>query len=230
MIRAVAPFAWHDGLIVLELPGGHAAFTTAISGDLTPPVVAAGATAAAHSGIPAERWAQDHQVHGAAVRVVTGDPDPMSGEYDGQVTNRRDVACVVRVADCLPIVLISPQAVGALHGGWRGLAGGIVERGVAAVRELGGRDICAAIGPGAGVCCYEAGDEVHAAFADSGARARRGNHADLKAVARAQLEAVGVQTVHDVGICTICSAPEELFSHRRDHGHTGRQAGIAWLS
>ncbi len=169
-------------------------------------------------------------MHGVAVRRVSAEPEPMSGEYDGQVTARRDVACVVRVADCLPIVLVSEQAVGALHGGWRGLAGGIVEQGVAAVRELGGREISAAIGPAAGVCCYAAGDEVHRAFAGYGATARRGDHADLKAIARAQLEAAGVRTVHDVGICTICSAPGELFSHRRDHGDTGRQAGIAWLS
>jgi purine-nucleoside/S-methyl-5'-thioadenosine phosphorylase / adenosine deaminase len=102
---------------------------------------------------------------------------------------------------------------------------------VRALRELGadGR-IAAAIGPGAGVCCYEAGDEVHAAFAPYGPGARRGRHADLKAVARAQLGAAGVDEVHDVGLCSMCTDPGLFFSHRRDGGATGRQAGVAWRS
>ena len=58
---------------------------------------------------------------------------------------------------------------------------------------------------------------------------RRGN-LDLKAIAARQLRAAGVEEVHDVGLCTICSDPALFFSHRRDHGVTGRQAGIAWLS
>lgn len=59
---------------------------------------------------------------------------------------------------------------------------------------------------------------------------RAGRHADLKAVARAQLTAAGVTAVHDVGICTICSDSTDLFSHRRDRGVTGRQAGVTWRS
>jgi copper oxidase (laccase) domain-containing protein len=117
-----------------------------------------------------------------------------------------------------------------LHGGWRGLAAGIVEEGVRALRELAGEArIAAAIGPGAGPCCYEVGSEVHAAFADH-AEAHRGRNLDLKAIARAELERAGVQTVHDVALCTICSDPSLFYSHRRDHGITGRQAGIAWLT
>jgi len=120
--------------------------------------------------------------------------------------------------------------VAALHAGWRGLQAGIVEAGLAAVRELGGTEIRAAIGPGAGVCCYEAGDEVHAAFAHLGPLARRGANADLKAVARAALGAGGVDEVHDVGICTICADPGTLWSHRRDGEAAGRQLGVAWRS
>ena len=68
-----------------------------------------------------------------------------------------------------------------LHAGWRGLATGIIASGVAAVRELGGDgELSAAIGPGAGPCCYEAGEEVHEPFADIG-EAHRGRHLDLKA-------------------------------------------------
>jgi polyphenol oxidase len=53
---------------------------------------------------------------------------------------------------------------------------------------------------------------------------------DLKTIARERLRAAGVREIHDVGLCTICSDPELFFSHRRDGGVTGRQAGIAWRS
>jgi hypothetical protein len=59
--------------------------------------------------------------------------------------------------------------------------------------------------------------------------ARVGDNLDLKAIAAAQLERAGVAAVHDLGMCTIC-APKLFFSHRRDAGVTGRQAGLAWLT
>ena len=67
-------------------------------------------------------------------------------------------------------------------------------------------------------------------FAESFPEARQGPNLDLKAIARAQLEQAGVESVRDVGLCTICSPRELFYSHRRDRGVTGRQAGIAWLS
>jgi copper oxidase (laccase) domain-containing protein len=88
--------------------------------------------------------------------------------------------------------------------------------------------VTAAIGPGARGCCYEVGEEVHAAFADlPGARVGERN-LDLAAVAGAQLEQAGVHTVHDTALCTMCAGEELFFSHRRDGGVTGRQAGVAW--
>ncbi len=99
----------------------------------------------------------------------------------------------------------------------------MIENGVAALRGLGAERIVAAIGPGAGPCCYEVGEEVHAAFGTSG------RTVDLKAIARERLEAAGVAAVHDCGLCTIHDA-ERFFSHRRDEGVTGRQAGVAWRS
>ncbi len=125
-------------------------------------------------------------------------------------------------------MLASDGAVAAVHAGWRGLAGGILAEGVAAVRELGGTGpVHAAIGPAAGPCCYEVGEEVHAHFADHDAR-RGARNLDLKAVAAAQLRAAGVAAVHDTGLCTMCADPALFFSHRRDGGVTGRQAGIVW--
>jgi copper oxidase (laccase) domain-containing protein len=88
--------------------------------------------------------------------------------------------------------------------------------------------LSAAIGPGAGVCCYEVGAEVHAAFASRRVSGRHGRNIDLKAIAAEELAEAGVPEVRDTGLCTICSP--QFFSHRRDRGITGRQAGIAWLT
>jgi hypothetical protein len=74
------------------------------------------------------------------------------------------------------------------------------------------------------------GEEVHTAFAAHGPSALRGAHLDLPAVAGADLAAAGVDEVHDSRLCTLCSSPDLFFSHRRDGGRTGRQAGVAWLS
>jgi polyphenol oxidase len=176
------------------------------------------------------------QVHGTAVRRVVEQPvDPTDAvelpEFDGQATTMPGVAPMVMTADCLPVAVAGAGAVAMLHAGWRGLAGGILAEGVAAVRGLGAEGpLAAAIGPGAGPCCYEVGEEVHAAFIDQDLDIRRGRNLDLKAIAREQLRRAGVEVVHDVGLCTICGDPTLLFSHRRDGGITGRQAGLVWLS
>ncbi|MBA3301969.1 MAG: polyphenol oxidase family protein, partial [Thermoleophilaceae bacterium] len=79
-----------------------------------------------------------------------------------------------------------------------------------------------------GPCCYEVGEEVLGEFGDF-PDAAEGRMLDLKAVARAKLEAAGVEHVEDVGLCTSCR-PDLFFSHRRDAGVTGRQGGLAWLT
>jgi YfiH family protein len=131
----------------------------------------------------------------------------------------------VLVADCLPVALAAPGAVAMLHAGWRGLAGGVLANGL---RALGDGPVTAAIGPGIGVCCFEVGDEVRAAFGEH-ACARRGRNLDLKLIARRELREAGVEVVEDCGLCTVCE-PELFFSHRRDGERTGRQAGVAWRS
>lgn len=158
------------------------------------------------------------QVHGA--RVLVDNPEP-GEESDGQVVTDRDHGALVLTADCLPVALAAPGAVAMLHGGWRGLAAGIVGVGVAALDGT----VVAALGPSARGCCYEVGEEVHAAFAGYGARVGERNLA-LDIVATAQLRAAGVQDVRDTGVCTICD--ERFFSFRRDGERAGRQGGIAW--
>ncbi|MEA2272806.1 MAG: purine-nucleoside/S-methyl-5-thioadenosine phosphorylase / adenosine deaminase [Solirubrobacteraceae bacterium] len=177
-----------------------------------------------------EHFARGRQVHGATVRRVTeipaGEPpDPA----DGQATALTGVPAIVLTADCLPVALVSGGAVAMLHAGWRGLADGVVAEGVSALRDLDGDGpLRAAIGPGAGRCCYEVGDEVHAVFAEHGDAVREGSRLDLKLVARHELEAAGADEVLDVGLCTMCAPASLFFSHRRDGGVTGRQGGMVW--
>jgi YfiH family protein len=178
-------------------------------------------------GVGLHHFAQGRQVHGTEVLRVDGGTRG-TPDADGVATGQSGVAVMVLTADCLPIALATPTAVAMVHAGWRGLAGGVVEAGVRAVRELGGDDgpLSAAIGPGAGGCCYEVGDDVREALGAEpcGAPAP----IDLKRLARARLAALGADVVHDVGLCTMCTDPSLFFSHRRDGPVTGRQGGVAW--
>lgn len=241
-VQLPAPFAPVGDHIGIALPGGRALFTTRRGGvsegayaslnlgrwtDDDPAAVQRNRElVAAAVGVPLDAVAQGRQVHGARVeRRSAGDGALL--ESDGQATAAGGLALLVLTADCLPVALIGGHAVAMLHTGWRGLAGGVLEEGVRALRELGDDGpLRAAIGPGAGGCCYEVGPEVHAAFGGAPATGT----IDLKQIARERLQAAGVAEVHDAGICTLCTEPGLFFSHRRDGGVTGRQAGVTWRS
>ncbi len=220
--------------------GGHALFTTRAHGNMS----SVGGLDHEHglrardrllTQLGLRRLARGYQVHGTTVRRIRGDadipaPDTDAAqapiEADGHATCVAGIGMMALGADCLPVALGGSGAVAMVHAGWRGLAAGVLEEGVRALRELGGEgEVAAIIGPGAGPCCYEVGEEVHAAFA--GAH-RSGRHIDLKALARDRLHAAGVLDVRDVATCTICDG--RFFSYRREHTHAGRQAGVAWLS
>lgn len=244
------PFFAQEEHLAVDLPGARAVFTTRRGGFSSGPYASLNLgkltpddpdavrrnreRLQSHVG---GRLAMIRQVHGTRVLARTS-AEQVSGpvpngdleEADGQATQLPGVAPVVLTADCLPIALAGGGAVAMLHAGWRGLADGVIAEGLRRVREgAGDAPLAAAIGPGAGGCCYEVGEEVRRRFTSYEA-AQHGRHLDLKAVARAQLEAAGVSEIHDVGLCTICSPPELFFSHRRDHGVTGRQAGVVWLT
>ena len=252
--RLQPPFKAVGDHIGVELPGGRALFFTrrgGVSGepfeelnvgldtnDYMPAVEENRERVAQLIGIPRERWLESKQVHGAEVRVVDELPEPGADavEADGIATSLEDVAAVVVTADCLPVALIAQEAVAMIHAGWRGLAADVLRNGVTALREAGAADeVHVAIGPGIGVCCYEVNTWVHRAFMKYGrGTARLSNHANLKHIARLQLQAAGIAPdhIHDVDICTMC-APRSLFhSHRRDYGgdprDTGRQASAVW--
>ena len=242
---------WREagGLRLLEatLPGARAAFTTRLGGvsegdfaslnlgiltdDDQSAVLENRRRLAAALGVEPGAVAIGRQVHRAELAVHTGpqSPSPYAEpghpipEVDGHVTAEPGLATLVLVADCLPVALAGPGGVAMLHCGWRGLAAGILAAGVEAVAATD-----AAIGPGIGRCCYEVGDEVLGAFAGLGEGVATGRMLDLPEVALRLLGEAGVERVQTAGICTSCE--EELFfSHRRDEGRTGRQAGVAWL-
>jgi YfiH family protein len=171
------------------------------------------------------------QVHKADLAVHAGrqEPSPFAEpgtaleEVDGHVVRHAGLAPLVLTADCLPVALAGPGGVAMLHCGWRGLAAGIVARGAEAVEATS-----AAIGPAIGPCCYEVGPEVLDAFADLGEGIADGRLLDLPEVARRLLARAGVERVESAGLCTVCE-PELFFSHRRDHGVTGRMGNLAWI-
>ena len=127
------------------------------------------------------------------------------------------------VADCYPVALSDGGRVAMLHCGWRPLAAGILETAIAGFEGMP----AAAVGPGIGGCCYEVGPEVLAEFEDLDQIAD-GRMLDLRAVISRRLERAGVTEVHHLDLCTSCH-PDLFFSHRRDRGVTGRQAGLAVL-
>ncbi|MCB0869960.1 MAG: laccase domain-containing protein [Solirubrobacterales bacterium] len=186
---------------------------------------------AAAAGFDGDRVSMGRQVHGAglsragqeipgAYSAPGNEPPP---EADGQLTEEKLRPLLVLVADCLPVALLGDRGLGMLHCGWRGLAAGIIDQ---AAGKIGVR--AAAIGPGIGPCCFEVGPEVEEAFTDLGPGLMNGRNLNLPEAARRLLARAGVEEVESAGICTYCD--ERFFSHRRDDGKTGRQAGIAWLN
>ncbi len=173
------------------------------------------------------------QVHGSAVAVVDEFVDLNSVrlvEADGLVTRTADRAVAVRTADCAPILLAvdDGSAVAAVHAGWRGAVGGVIE---AAVKALGvpPARIVAAVGPCIGQDAFEVGPEVvsaAAAIVDVEGLVRAGatdrQHLDLARLCERILKKAGVERVDVVGGCTVLQSAA-YFSHRRENGSTGRQ-------
>jgi polyphenol oxidase len=186
---------------------------------------------ATEAGLEPGRVAMGWQVHSTDLREWDS-PPPQSAfaepgteldRVDGHLTRQPGLALMVLVADCFPVALASEGQVAMLHCGWRGLAGGIVEKAI----ERFEQPPAAAVGPGIGACCYEVGPEVLEAF-DGIEGAAEGMMLDLRAVIAHKLSAAGVAEVEHLDHCTSCR-PELYFSHRRDDGVTGRQAGLVVL-
>lgn len=178
------------------------------------------------------------QVHGQNVSVAT--EAGSLPHTDAVLTNRPKLVLNVLVADCLPILLCDPvaRAVGVIHAGWRGTVAGIVTKAVMAMtHELGTHpeNLEACIGPGVGGCCYLVDEpviaEVRAMLIDwplaVKASSIPGQHfLDLAELNRQLLRQVGVlpEHIHHSGLCTMEDS-KHFYSHRRDHGNTGRLIG-----
>ena len=187
------------------------------------------------------------QVHGFdAVQLASATPH--GTRADACWTRDRGVACTIMVADCLPVLLTDRAGtfVAAAHCGWRGLAGangrGVLETLWDSWQpRIEARDALAWLGPCIGPTAFEVGDEVKAAFEAVDASASRRFKpassagkwlADLPALARDRLNALGIENVHGndggTGWCTV-SNPSRFFSHRRDRV-SGRFAASIWLA
>lgn len=187
------------------------------------------------------------QVHGIdAVHLRPDTPD--GAQADAALVTGPGLAATIMVADCLPLLLCNARgsAVAAAHAGWRGLAGGVIEAAVAALRGASppGDALLAWLGPCIGPDAFEVGDEVKQAFVShdpAAASAFRdhapGKHlADLAALARQRLAVLGVGSVSGndstPAWCTVGQA-SRFFSHRRDAarlGSSGRLAACIWLA
>jgi len=188
------------------------------------------------------------QVHADTVVLADEVPQGVPVRADASVTSKPGVACLVMVADCLPVLLSDGQgrAVGAAHAGWRGLVAGIVEKSARRVADLANcapDTLHAYLGPAIGPQAFEVGDEVRDAFLAAAEPAEReatarafapctgtpGKHwADLYALARLRLARLGVTRVTGGDACTVTDR-ERFYSYRRDRV-TGRMAALVWLA
>ncbi|MFL6704857.1 MAG: peptidoglycan editing factor PgeF [Paraburkholderia graminis] len=240
------PFGrWRDGA---DEPGG---LNLGMKSGDDPAVVAANrARLLTLAGVADAGWLD--QVHAArivraedALREAQANGTPT--QADASVTDRAGIACVVMIADCMPVLLCDEagRAVGAAHAGWRGLAAGIVEQTAGRVAELAGVEahaLHAYLGPCIGPRSFEVGPDVRDAFLDGANASERdatasafvahpqndGKYlADLPALARLRLQRLGVTRVVGGDMCTV-SERERFYSYRRDR-ETGRMAALIWL-
>ncbi|MDE1184158.1 peptidoglycan editing factor PgeF [Paraburkholderia sp.] len=252
---------WHDGvdqpggLNLGRLAGDEPASVEANRARLGALIDAAGqAGQAGHadrSGNVAIAWLE--QIHGAdVVRAEDVVAATQAGNgptrADASVTDRPGIACTVMIADCMPVLFCDPdgRAVGAAHAGWRGLAGGIVEKTAQRVAALAGVDVStlhAYLGPAIGPTAFEVGADVRDAFMNAVDAAQRdatsnafvprdgagGKYlADLPGLGRLRLQSIGISRIVSADACTVTQR-ERFFSYRRDRV-TGRMAALIWIT
>jgi YfiH family protein len=238
--------------IRLDLPGAEILFSDRTGGVSAPPFDTAnagyargddpanvdenrgriGAALGGPGSDPAE-WISLHQVHGARVYPADtagknfGRPAP---EADAAVSSEPDTVLSVLTADCVPVALVAPGVIGAVHAGWRGILAGVVEAAVVAVQQRSSGPVRAVLGPCIHPECYEFSaadlEPIAARLGPGVAGTTAGGRLalDLPGAVALALRAAGVTDITDVDVCTACSP--DHFSHRRDarrHGTTGLQ-------
>lgn len=179
------------------------------------------------------------QIHG--IDIVDAGEVLDGHQADACFTRQVNMPCAVLTADCLPVLICDMQGtvVAALHAGWRGLASGILQAGVARCRQFGSAELTAWMGPAIGANQFEVGQDVFDAFVVANAQV---SHffiqqpssnplqtkylADIYGLARMTLNGAGVHRVHGGEYCTVTQA--DLFYSYRRNGVTGRMANIIW--
>jgi hypothetical protein len=219
------------------LPFGPLNFAISV-GDAPESVRANIALASAHLGVAVERLYFLSQTHGVAAHALDGTEAPLDvvkREGDITLSHTSGVACGVRTADCVAVLIADPEsgAVAAVHSGWRGTEQNIVSAAIDALATTLQRGsetrLIAAVGPHIEACCFEVGVDVAKRLAAASwlgervvsRRAGDKAHVDLRAIVRAQLEARGVSAIDDVRGCTCCDATR-FHSFRRDAKKSGR--------
>jgi len=183
------------------------------------------------------------QVHSAEI-VVTDQPRPLEADHikaDAIITTNPSVTLFMRFADCVPILMYEPQKriIATVHAGWQGTVKKIVEKTVLFLRDrfdVNPAAIVAGIGPSIGPCHYQVGEEVVAAMKREFPTDHEelihededGWFLNLWKTNELQLHRNGVSSVEVAGLCTACDT-DTWFSHRAEHGRTGRFAAALYL-
>jgi len=174
------------------------------------------------------------QVHGTV--VANADKAGCLPQADACIARHRASVCVVMTADCLPVLLCDTQGgvVSAAHAGWKGLSAGVIEATVRAM-DVAPQNLMAWLGPAISQDAFEVGEEVRAMFVDADPQAAAAFvpglpgkwFADIYALSRLRLNALGITSIHGGDHCTYRES-ERFFSYRRD-GVTGRMGTFVWL-
>ena len=190
----------------------------------------------AAAGLAGRRLVRVTQVHGIETLLAERIADGPRREADALMASDRGFAVTIRMADCVPVLLACPRTgrVAAVHAGWRGLVGGMIESAIATLEAAGSRreDLEAAIGPCIGVEAYEVGPEVAATCRAAGLgaavceRTPRA-HLDCFSAASIAIERAGIDSsrIDGAPLCTFAH-PDEFFSYRRDGARSGRLAAV----
>lgn len=176
------------------------------------------------------------QVHGCEAVVIDNLSDQSCHRADASIASTPNNVCVIMTADCLPILFTNRQGteVAAIHAGWRGLVGGVIEETLKKMRS-DPQDILAWLGPAIGPESFEVGDEVYQqfitkqSFFSSGFKSHQPGKwlANLYTLASSELYRLGIKEIYSDLLCTY-SDPTRFFSYRRD-GQTGRMATLIWI-
>ncbi len=201
--------------------------------------------------LPFNRLTSSRQVHGSSIACISAPPAGGASHtiwythcgFDGLSTQRAGIPLMIRVADCVPILLYDPhnKAVAVVHAGWRGTLDRIAHKAVEHMRIMyrsRASTLQAGIGPAIGPCCFSVDHTIAGQFAKCFPESaptiisHRNEHAhiDLAQSNAVQLQQAGCRgsNIELAGCCTRCTS-DLFFSHRGEQGKTGRFALIAML-